>query len=79
MKAPKKIINKPAVKGKSSDADSKKPKLKPLNPKESKNWKNKLDDESEDEDDLDLNDDEFGTGGSSHAFEDNFEDDEERY
>ena len=48
MKAPKKPVKKvtPDPKG-----DTKKPKLKPLSSKDSKNWKNKLDDE---DDDLDL-------------------------
>ncbi len=78
MKAPKKSINKPAVKGKGTD-DSKKPKLKPLNPKEYKNWKNKLDEDADDEEEIILNEDELEETGSRHAFEDNFDEEDERY
>lgn len=75
MKALKKSPGKPSVKGKGTDTDnSKKQKLKPLNPKEFKNWKNKLED---DDDDLNLNEDGLDEHGA--AFEGNLEEDDDHY
>jgi len=82
MKTPKKSVKKPVVKGKGQETDnSKKTKLKPVSAKETKNWKNKLDDE---DDDLELNtvqDDSYDVDdlSSQHAFDDHYEEDEDRY
>ncbi len=48
MKTPKKPVKKVTTESKN---DTKKPKLKPLSSKDTKNWKNKLDNE---DDDLDM-------------------------
>ena len=78
MKTTKKTVKKPLPKGKGVEAEnSKKPKLKPLNPKENKNWKNKL--EEDEEEDLDLQVDEFDEFGSSPAFDENFDEDDDRF
>ncbi len=80
MKKPIKSVKKPAVKGK-GDVDSKKPKLKPMNPKESKNWKNKIEGEDDEDEELELQleEDEFEELGSSHTYEDNFDEEDDRY
>jgi hypothetical protein len=76
MKSPKKPTAKKSTKTtKAGGTDSKKTSLKPVDPKENKNWKSKLD---EDEDDFDLAMDEFDDdlGGD---FEDDFDDDDDRF
>jgi hypothetical protein len=73
MKSPKKAASRKA--GKPAEADAKKTKLKPLDHKDSKNWKNRISSEDEDEDDLGLEPEEF-----NEFAEEEFDDyDEERY
>lgn len=65
MKSPKKPAPKTKLEG-----EAKKPKLKPTSPKETKNWKNRLITDDDEDDDLDLPIDDL-------AFDDEFDEDED--
>lgn len=83
MKSPKKPIKKVADKNNFAvNPDSvRKTKLKPLSPKESKNWKNKLDDEEEDDfpNRIEEDDDDLEIDDIDNELNNDPEDEDDRY
>lgn len=74
MKTPKKIAKKPSAKGQGAASEEvKKIKLKPLNPKDSKNWKNKINEEEDDDFELPLDEiEDFGADFDDYDEDDRF-------